>query len=201
MTGERKKWMKSGAKAWFLSGALFLDFSYPLRGLCPGKQAPCWRPFPAPLTSPQSDSGWHISKEPGWLPVPDGFLGLSVLFLTNTSYLSFTHYVELRFFYKINYLKLALTRKLEPSSVFFSPPSFWSPSVLSSRPLSATWVGWGTLNKQWVEWLKFQNCSISRQSWGHNRHFLGYFTNTFLLNIQQISSSGTHFFLRDPWFS
>lgn len=123
MTGERKKWMKSGAQAWFLSGALFLDFSYLLRGRCQGKQAPCWRPFPAPLTSPQSDSGWHISKEPGWLPVPDGFLGLSVLFLTNASYLSFTRYVELPFLLQNKLLKIGFDQEAGTKPCFL-PSSF-----------------------------------------------------------------------------
>lgn len=184
----RKKKVRNRAEARFLAPVLFLDFSYLLRTPYPGNQGPFGSPFPALLTTPRPDCGWQISKEPGGLPVPDGISGTTCAFPDKHKVIwSSLAAWNCHVLYKTNYLKLALTSKLEPSSVFSPMLTLWGLSVLHSSHYPLLGLVGGT-GKQWEEWLKFQNRSISRQSGGNNRHFLGGFVNGFLLNLWFLTS-------------
>lgn len=151
-------------------------------------------PFPTLLSTlfnplPLSDSGLltSLGSCSSW-----GFWNL-VSFLWKTVIWSSCTAWSCCFLDEINHLKLALTSKLEPSSVFSFLPPTCSLNVPWLRPLLTTWVGGSgdAFNKQRGNWLRSQNCSIRGQSFGNNHHFQECFTNNFLLNIEKCFSLGT----------
>lgn len=152
---------------------------------------PWWSPFPfywapPPILFPCLTMTYWLTSPGSWSR--RGFWNL-VSFLWKTVIWSLLVAWSCCFLDKINHVKLALTIKLEPSSVFFFLSPTWSPNVLSLRPLLATRVGGErihiTSRVREPAW-NFRIVPSEDKASETIPIFQTWFTNNFLLNTEKV---------------